>query len=148
MKGRCPFCPSVDKGASRKILAYLIPLLNLENHKILSGGPTKCDNKDFPKNFTCNTNEEISESITLCGKPQPTMSWMVGDQSFNGTVDLTKADQHQYTYSFKRTITSDLCGKNISYQATGFHNISGSSLILLKKCKFIVLYFFLLSPFH
>ena len=62
---------------------------------------------------------------------------MVGDQSFNGNVDSTKADQHQYTYSFKHKITSDMCGKNISYQATGFHNVSGSSLILLKECKFI-----------
>ena len=71
---------------------------------------------------------------------------MVGDQSFNGTVDSTKANQHQYTYSFKQTITSDMCGKYISYQATGFHNVSGSSLILLKKCKFrIVFYKFLLS---
>ena len=111
-------------------------MLNLENRKILSGSPTKCGNEDLPKNFTCNTNEEISGSITLCGKPQPTMSWMVGDQSFNGTVDSTKADQHQYTYSFKRTITSDMCGKNISYNATGFHNVSGSSLILFGNCKF------------
>ena len=63
------------------------------------GGPTKCGNEDLPKNFTCSTNEEISGSITLCGKPQPTISWMFGDQSFNGTVNLTKADQHQYTYS-------------------------------------------------
>ena len=74
----------------------------------------------------------------MCGKPQPTMSWMVGDQSFNGTVDSTKADQHQYTYSFKKTITdTNMCGKNISYQATGFHIVSGSSLILLKSCKFM-----------
>ena len=75
----------------------------------------------------------------MCGKPQPMISWMVGDQSFNGTVNLTNADQHQYTYSFKQKITSDMCGKNISYQATGFHNISGgSSLILLKNCKSII----------
>ena len=60
---------------------------------------------------------------------------MVGDQSFNGNVDSTKADQHQYTYSFKQTITSDMCGKIISNQATGFH---GSSLILLKNCKFTI----------
>ena len=58
---------------------------------------------------------------------------MVGDQSFNGNVDSTKADQ--YTYSFKQTITSDMCGKIISNQATGFH---GSSLILLKNCKFTI----------
>ena len=66
------------------------------------------------------------------------MSWIFGGQSFNGTFDLTKADQHQYTYSFKRMITSDMCGKTMSYQATGFRNISGSSLILLKNCKFTV----------
>ena len=58
---------------------------------------------------------------------------MVGDQSFNGNVDWTKADQ--YTYSFKQTITSDMCGKIISNQPTGFH---GSSLILLKNCKFTI----------
>ena len=76
----------------------------------------------------------------MCGKPQPTMSWMVGDKAFNGTVDSTKADQHQYTYSFKRKVTSDMCGKNVSYKATGFQNkmVTGSSLILMKKCKFDV----------
>ena len=61
---------------------------------------------------------------------------MIGDQSFNGTFDLSKADQRQYIYSFKQRITSDMCGKNISYQATGLQNVSGSSLILFKNCKF------------
>ena len=81
----------------------------------------------------------------MCGKPQPIVSWFVGDQSFNGTVNTTKADQHQYTYSFKQAITSDMCGKNISYQATGFQGsqVSGSSLILLKECKFTILYLLL-----
>ena len=78
----------------------------------------------------------------MCGKPQPIVSWMIGDQSFNGTVDTTKADQHQYTYSFEQRITSDMCGKKISYQVTGFQNVSGSSLILLNNCKF-EFYFFL-----
>ena len=70
------------------------------------------------------------------------VNWMVGDQSFNGTIDLTKADQHQYTYSFKQRITSDMCGKSIFYQATAFQMISSSSLILLKRCKSTA-YFFL-----
>ena len=66
------------------------------------------------------------------------MSWMVGDQSFNGTVDLTKADQYQYTYSFKRRLSSfDMCGRNLSYQAIGLQNkkLTYSSLILMTDCK-------------
>ena len=76
--------------------------------------------------------------ITLCGKPQPIVFWMIGDQSFNGTVDITKADQHQYTYSFKRRITSDMCGRKLSYQAIGSQNrrITGSSIMLMRNCNY------------
>ena len=68
------------------------------------------------------------------------VSWMIGDQSFNGTVDLTKAGQYQYTYSFKQRISFDMCGRYISYQAKGFRNISGSSLILLKNYLYMFSY--------
>ena len=105
-------------------------------------GPTKCGNNNLPTNFTFNSNEKISGNITLCGKPQPTMSWMAGDQSINGSVDLTKADQHQYTYSFKQRITSDMCGKYISYKATAFHTVTGFSLVFLKNCKTTLTFFF------
>ena len=108
-----------------------------------SGGPTKCGNRDFPKYYTVKQSDNISGSITFCGKPQPIVSWMIGDQSFNGTVELTKADQHLYTYSFKLRITSDMSGRAISYQATGFRNISGSSLIILKSNCMLGVSFFL-----
>uniref|UniRef100_A0A7M5UP06 Ig-like domain-containing protein n=1 Tax=Clytia hemisphaerica TaxID=252671 RepID=A0A7M5UP06_9CNID len=101
------------------------------------GGPSKCGDKDLPKNFTCSKGDEISGSVTLCGKPRPNLSWMIGDQSINGTIDSTKADQHQYTYSFKHNATSEMCGKSVSYQATGFQNneVSGSALIIKDKSE-------------
>ena len=102
------------------------------------GGPVKCGDKDLPQNFTCNSNEVIFGSVTSCGKPQPTMSWMVDDQSFNGSVVPTNTGLHQYTYSFERKIDSGICGKNISYKAKGFGNnmVTGSSLILMDSCEF------------
>ena len=121
-----------------RIYFYIIICILKKIYFYFPGGPTKCgDKEDLPQNYTCSKDDEISGNVTLCGKPQPTMSWMVGDQSFNGTVDLNKADQHQYTYSFKGKVTSDMCGKNISYQATGFQNkmVTGSSFILMRKCK-------------
>ena len=133
---------SITEFFSQVFLHSIFPVAIIRLTRI-SGGPTKCGHVELPNNFTCSTDEEISGSITLCGKPKPTISWMVGDQSFNGSVNTTKADQHQYTYFFKKTITSDMCGKYISYQATGFHNVSGSSLILLKECKFTILYLLL-----
>ncbi len=104
----------------------------------LSGGPSKCGTQDLPKNYTCSKGEEITGSVTLCGKPRPNLSWMIGDQSINGTIDSTKADQHQYTYSFKQKLTSDMCGNCISYGATGYqtNEVTGSSLIQMDKCKF------------
>ena len=74
----------------------------------------------------------------MCGKPQPKISWMIGDESFNETVQLINEEQHQYKYSFKKKISSKMCGKNIFYQATGFQgrNVNGTSLILIKDCKF------------
>ena len=69
---------------------------------------------------------------------------MVGDQTFNGSVVQTNADQHQYMYSFKKEIDSGMCGKKISYQATGFGNIkvTDSSLILMENCKYYSCCFF------
>ena len=102
------------------------------------GGPVKCGDKVLPQNFTCNPNAEISGNVTLCGKPQPTLSWIVGDQTFNGSIDQTSASKHQYTYSFSKRIDSGMCGKSISYKATGFGNniVNGLSLILMESCKF------------
>ena len=93
--------------------------------------------KDLPQNFTGNSNEEIFGSLTLCGKPQPTISWMVGDQTFNGSVVPTNVEPHQYTYSFKKRIEPGMCGKRISYKAKGFgkNMVNGSSLILLESCE-------------
>jgi len=104
----------------------------------VQGGPLKCGDQDLPKNFTCSKGDEIIGSVTLCGKPRPNLSWKIGDQSINGTIDSAKADQHQYTYSFKHNVTSEMCGKIVSYQATGFQNneVSGSALIQMDKCKF------------
>uniref|UniRef100_A0A7M5V3N4 Uncharacterized protein n=1 Tax=Clytia hemisphaerica TaxID=252671 RepID=A0A7M5V3N4_9CNID len=99
----------------------------------VQGGPSKCGDQDLPKNFTCSKGDEISGSVTLCGKPRPILSWMIGDQSINDIVDSTKADQHQYTYSFKHIVTSDICGESVSYRAKGFQNneVTGSALLQL-----------------
>ena len=102
------------------------------------GAPSKCGIADLPTSYTFRRFDQIYGSITLCGKPQPMIYWMVGDQSFNGTVNLSKGDQHQYTYSFKRRITSfEICGKYLSYQAIGSQNkmIIGLSLLLMDGCK-------------
>ena len=104
----------------------------------ITGSPINCGDKDLPQVITCNSNEEISGNVTLCGKPRPTVSWIFGGKTFNGSVVQTNADQHQYMYSFKKEIDSGMCGKKISYQTTGFGNIkvTGSSLIIIKNCKY------------
>ena len=38
---------------------------------------------DFQKSYTSNLNQEIYANVTLCGIPQPTLSWMIDDQVFN-----------------------------------------------------------------
>uniref|UniRef100_A0A7M5USD4 Uncharacterized protein n=1 Tax=Clytia hemisphaerica TaxID=252671 RepID=A0A7M5USD4_9CNID len=113
-------------------------LLTIENVAItldVQGGPSKCGDQDLPKNFTCSKGDEINGSVTLCGKLQPILSWTIGDQSINGTIDSTKADQHQYTYSFKHNMTSEMCGESVSYREKGFQNneVTGSALIQLDK---------------
>ena len=109
----------------------------------------KCGDKDLPQNFTCNSNEVISGSVTLCGHPQPTLSWMVGDQLFNGSIVKTNAGKHQYTYSFNKEIDSGICGKTFFHQGTGFgHNmVTGSSLILMKNCEFCLSFYWVYSLF-
>uniref|UniRef100_A0A7M5TTZ2 Uncharacterized protein n=1 Tax=Clytia hemisphaerica TaxID=252671 RepID=A0A7M5TTZ2_9CNID len=106
-----------------KFYSAVIGLQTIENVDLtldVQGGPSKCGDQDLPKNFTCSKGDEISGSITLCGKPRPNLSWMIGDQSINGTIDCTKSGQNQYTYSFKHSVTLEMCGKSVSYRATGF----------------------------
>ena len=109
-----------------------------ESSTFFTGGPLKCGNEDLPQNFTCSKGDEITGSVTLCGKPRPKLSWMIGNQSINGTIDSTNADQHQYTYSFKQKVTTDMCGKSVSYRGTGFQNnvVTGKALIVMDKCEY------------
>ena len=93
----------------------------------------KCDDNDLPIKSICSPNEEISGNVTLCGNPQPTVSWMVGDKAFNGSVDDTNASQHQYTYSFKRKIYSEMCGEIIYYRSTEL--VKGLTHILFGSCE-------------
>ena len=66
----------------------------------------------------------------MCGKPQPTLSWMIDDQVFNGTVDSSKAYKRQYTYTFRKTIDEfGMCGKDLVYQAVVYQKkiVTGSA---------------------
>uniref|UniRef100_A0A7M5UJR7 Ig-like domain-containing protein n=1 Tax=Clytia hemisphaerica TaxID=252671 RepID=A0A7M5UJR7_9CNID len=77
-----------------EFFSAVIGLQTIENVDVtldVQGGPSKCGDQDLPKNFTCSKGDEISGSITLCGKPRPNLSWMIGDQSINGTIDCTKS---------------------------------------------------------
>uniref|UniRef100_A0A7M5WQG7 Uncharacterized protein n=2 Tax=Clytia hemisphaerica TaxID=252671 RepID=A0A7M5WQG7_9CNID len=58
---------------------------------------------------------------------------MIGDQSIKGTIDSTKTDQHQYTYSFKHNVTSKMCGESVSYRATGFkdNEVGSEALVVM-----------------
>ena len=49
--------------------------------------------------------------------------------------------KHQYTYSFNEKVTSDMCGKVISYEATGYTGTRKEivSKVLVKKCRFRIL---------
>ena len=105
------------------------------------GLPVKCGITDFPKSYTTNVSQEVDANITLCGKPRPTLSWMIGNQVFNGSVDTFNAEQHQYTYSFNKAIENfELCGKDLVYQAIGSENkiITGSAKILIDTCKLLL----------
>ena len=72
----------------------------------------------------------------MCGKPEPVVEWKVGSKELNGSIDKTLAAQHQYTYTITTKLTSDMCGKQLTYAAQGFKTATGSSLILMKGCKF------------
>ena len=88
------------------------------HHKILIitylGGPYTCRES---QSFTYETENKISGTITLCGKPQPQATWFVGGNKFNGSVDESMKSKHQYTFSFNENVTSDMCGHHISYEA-------------------------------
>ena len=77
--------------------------------------------------------------MTLCGKPAPKLTWTIDGQTINGTVDSSKADEHQYTYSFATKVSSEMCGKVIKYEAIGLNDVkvTRNSTILMSNCKLI-----------
>ncbi|XP_066929782.1 uncharacterized protein [Clytia hemisphaerica] len=99
----------------------------------LIGGPHECGVKSLPQNITCSHDQVITQKVTLCGKPQPAVTWKIGDKEINGTVDKTETDKHQYTYTLKTKLMSDMCGRELSYVANGYHRKrTASSMILMK----------------
>ena len=94
--------------------------------------PNRCGSETLPKNFTCSENKEIFGKVTFCGNPAPKLTWKIGGKRINGMVDLSKADQYQYTYYFNTTLKSEMCGRVLKYEAIGYKNviITGNSTIL------------------
>ena len=52
--------------------------------------------------------------------------------------------QLQYIYSFNENVTSDMCGKDISYEVTGYTGTKKEifSKVLVRQCKFRILLLF------
>ena len=105
---------------------------------------------NIPQVYRKTIGEEISGSITLCGNPQPNVTWYIGETIVNGSVVKANKEDYQYIYSFKTTVTSDMCGKNISYIANAentFQNKSTSlSKIFVENCKLSYIAVYLLKP--
>uniref|UniRef100_A0A7M5UU14 Uncharacterized protein n=1 Tax=Clytia hemisphaerica TaxID=252671 RepID=A0A7M5UU14_9CNID len=115
----------------------------------VEGGPHECGVKSLPQNITCSHDQVITQKVTLCGKPQPAVTWKIGDKEINGTVDKTETDKHQYTYTLKTKLMSDMCGRELSYVANGYHRKrTASSMILMKDCKFHFFTTFTFNPYH
>ena len=111
-------------------------LINLQI--LYLGGPYVCRESNTLQNYTCETGNEIFANITLCGKPYPQVTWFIGDNKLNRSVDESMKSQHQYTYSFNEKVTPDMCGKDISYEAIGYTGTKKEivSKVLLIKCKY------------
>ena len=92
---------------------------------------------NIPQVYRASIGEEISGSITLCGNPQPNVKWYIDETIVNGSVVKSSKEDYQYIYSFKATVTSDMCGKNISYRIENYQNKAISlSTVYVDNCKF------------
>lgn len=103
------------------------------------GGPYVCQpTATFPQNFTMNLGAEVSGKITLCGNPRPKVTWFIGDEQLNGTVDDSMKSKHQYTYMFNQMVSSDMCGRYVQYRAVGYEEKQGVtklSKIFINQCN-------------
>ena len=65
------------------------------------------------------------------------MKWYIGETIVNGIVVKSSKEDHQYICAFKTTVTSDMCGKNISYRIENYHDkLISLSKVYVDNCKF------------
>ena len=112
-------------------------ILNHDIFYTLTGGPEKVY-ETFPKTFLQKVGHEISSNITISGNPKPKIVWYIGSDVIQDVWEEdTKIIKHEYIYSFRLKIASNMCGRSLSYRATGYNNhyIEEKSTVILENCK-------------
>lgn len=98
------------------------------------GGPVLCPTQ-IPSNIEFYTNQTNNVTLTLCGNGEPRVVWYVDDTVPTNSVETTATIQkyeYAYTIAFP-TITPAMCGKKLSYRATGYgEDMTGESIITVK----------------
>lgn len=87
------------------------------------GGPDLCGDYKLTQNITCVSGRSIRERVTLCGKPEPKLYWMIGNEKMNATIDRSRSNVHQYTYEIIFPAAGN-CGKKLKYVAIGYKGLN------------------------
>ena len=82
----------------------------------------------YTVNLQKQTQQELVFNVTAEGLPLPVITWQLGDDIIEGTA--SHITQHEVRSIMKYNFTEDDCGKDISYEITGFrksHAMKNSS---------------------
>ena len=113
---------------------------------LLLGGPIFCEG-ELPDSYSFHEFAQETINVTVCGVPQPTVSWKFNTSTFkNGSPEKI----NNYTFTYPMTLpplTQEICGTNLTFKAEGYlgKKEERKSRIFLSNCKFIDLLFVLLA---
>ena len=102
------------------------------------GGPEICGDKSLDTSYeidVSNTTKKAFE-VSACGlNPQPSITWMFDGINSMGTT--TYITPYQKSFQYNHTFVVEDCGKNLSYEITGYdgNNPLKKSAGFYLKCK-------------
>ena len=98
------------------------------------GGPVLCKG-DLQSSYTFGRNFDPLINLTLCGVPQPNVTWTFHGEKGTASLDFTERYTYKYLIRLSQ-LTQMTCGRDLVLNLAGYNSTEKRLQLLLDSCKY------------